>query len=161
MFGDKLKAFAQKKYGADKHLAAALGMSPQQLAAYTAEKRKPGFEILQKLAGIGCDISWILDDNKTIDELNDSLTFAKSEPEINGILDLAGAIELSNTPAARMAQLIGVTPATLAAWQNGTAAPTPDQLAALFNQVVALALSARHTREPKDESALPPAKAIG
>ena len=144
MFGDKLKAFAQKKYGADKHLAAALGMSPQQLAAYTAEKRKPGFEILQKLAGIGCDISWILDDSKTIDELNDSLTFVKSEPEINGILDLAGAIELSNTPAARMAQLLGVTPATFAAWQCGTATPTPDQLAALFNQVVALALSSRH-----------------
>ena len=60
-----------------------------------------------------------------------------------------------------MAQLLGVTPATFAEWQNGTAAPTPDQLAALFNQVVALALSARNAREPKDESAPPPAKAIG
>ena len=57
-----------------------------------------------------------------------------------------------------MAQLLGVTPATFAEWQNGTAAPTPDQLAALFNQVVALALSARHTpAQPKDE----PQKATG
>ena len=69
-------------------------------------------------------------------------------------LDLSGALELTNTPASRMAQLIGVTPATFAAWQDGTAAPTPDQLAALFNQVVALALSSRHapaqrTAEPQ------------
>lgn len=161
MFGDKLKAFAQKKYGADKHLAAALGMSPQQLAAYTAEKRKPGFEILQKLAGIGCDISWILDDSKTIDELNDSLTFVKSEPEINGILDLAGAIELSNTPASRLAQLVGVSPATFTAWENGTATPTVEELSRLFNQVVALALSSRHaaTTQATTEPETPPAQA--
>ncbi len=144
MFGDKIKAFAQKKYGADKHLAAALGMSPQQLAAYTAEKRKPGFEILQKLAGLGCSVSWILDDDKTIDELNNSFNLVKGDSENNGILDLAGAIELSNTPASRLAQLVGVSPATFTAWQNGTATPTVEELSRLFNQVVALALSSRH-----------------
>ena len=127
MFGDKIKAFAQKKYGADKHLAAALGMSPQQLAAYTAEKRKPGFEILQKLAGLGCSVSWILDDDKTIDELNNSFDLVKGDSENNGILDLAGAIELSNTPASRLAQLVGVSPATFTAWQNGTATPTVEE----------------------------------
>ena len=72
-------------------------------------------------------------------------------------LDIAGALELSNTPAARMAQLLGVTPATFAEWQNGTAAPTPDQLATLFNMVVALALSSRPAREPKEN----PAQATG
>ena len=144
MFGDKIKAFAQKKYGADKHLAAALGMSPQQLAAYTAEKRKPGFEILQKLAGLGCSVSWILDDDKTIDELNNSFNVVKGDAEKNGVLDLAGAIELSNTPASRLAQLVGVSPATFTAWQNGTATPTVEELSRLFNQVVALALSSRH-----------------
>ena len=144
MFGDKIKAFAQKKYGADKHLAAALGMSPQQLAAYTAEKRKPGFEILQKLAGLGCSVSWILDDDKTIDELNNSFNFVKGESENNGILDLSGAIELSNTPASRLAQLVGVSPATLDSWRQGTATPTVEELSRLFNQVVALALSSRH-----------------
>ncbi|SHL80857.1 Transcriptional regulator, contains XRE-family HTH domain [Fibrobacter sp. UWOV1] len=144
MFGDKIKAFAQKKYGADKHLAAALGMSPQQLAAYTAEKRKPGFEILQKLAGLGCSVSWILDDDKTIDELNNSFNFVKGDSENKGILDLSGALELSNTPASRLAQLVGVSPATLDSWRQGTATPTVEELSRLFNQVVALALSSRH-----------------
>ncbi len=144
MFGDKIKAFAQKKYGADKHLAAALGMSPQQLAAYTAEKRKPGFEILQKLAGLGCSVSWILDNDKTIDELNNSFNFVKGDSENKGILDLSGAIELSNTPASRLAQLVGVSPATLDSWRQGTATPTVEELSRLFNQVVALALSSRH-----------------
>ena len=160
MFGDKIKAFAQKKYGADKHLAAALGMSPQQLAAYTAEKRKPGFEILQKLAGLGCSVSWILDDDKTIDELNNSFNLVKGDSENNGILDLAGAIELSNTPASRLAQLVGVSPATFTAWQNGTATPTVEELSRLFNQVVALALSSRHAATtPEAEN--PPAQATG
>ena len=161
MFGDKIKAFAQKKYGADKHLAAALGMSPQQLAAYTAEKRKPGFEILQKLAGLGCSVSWILDDDKTIDELNNSFNFVKGDSENKGILDLSGALELSNTPASRLAQLVGVSPATLAAWQNGTATPTVEELSRLFNQVVALALSSRHaaTTQATAEPETPPTQA--
>ena len=77
----------------------------------------------------------------------------KAESKNGCFLDIDGALELSNTPATRMAQLIGVTPATFAAWQDGTAAPTPDQLAALFNQVVALALSARTNRETKEVSA--------
>ena len=158
MFGDKIKAFAQKKYGADKLLAAALGMSPQQLAAYTAEKRKPGFEILQKLAGLGCSVSWILDDDKTIDELNNSFNFVKGESENNGILDLSGAIELSNTPASRLAQLVGVSPATLDSWRQGSATPTVEELSRLFNQVVALALSSRHAATtPEAEN--PPAQA--
>lgn len=59
-------------------------------------------------------------------------------------IDLAGAIELSNTPASRLAQLVGVSPATFTAWQNGTATPTVEELSRLFNQVVALALSSRH-----------------
>lgn len=163
MFGDKIKAFAQKKYGADKHLAAALGMSPQQLAAYTAEKRKPGFEILQKLADLGCSVSWILDDDKTIDELNNSFNLVKGKSENNGILDLSGAIELSNTPASRLAQLVGVCPATLDSWRQGTATPTVEELSRLFNQVVALALSSRHaaTTQATAEPETPPAQVTG
>ena len=163
MFGDKIKAFAQKKYGADKHLAAALGMSPQQLAAYTAEKRKPGFEILQKLASLGCSVSWILDNDKTIDELNNSFNLVKGDSENKGILDLSGALELSNTPASRLAQLVGVSPATLDSWRQGTATPTVEELSRLFNQVVALALSSRHaaTTQATAEPETPPAKAIG
>ena len=76
-------------------------------------------------------------------------------------MDVNGAIELSNTPASRLAQLVGVSPATLAAWQNGTATPTVEELSRLFNQVVALALSSRHaaTTQATTEPETPPAQA--
>ena len=73
-------------------------------------------------------------------------------------IDLSGAIELSNTPANRLAQLVGVSPATLDSWRQGTATPTVEELSRLFNQVVALALSSRHTATtPEAEN--PPAQA--
>lgn len=162
MFGDKIKSFAKEKFGSDKLLAEALGMSPQQLAAYTAEKRKPGFEILQKLGGLGCDIPWLLDDDKTISELNNSFNPVKVTDEKKGCFDIDGAIELSNTPAPRLAQLMGVSPATLDTWRTGASTPTLEQLVNLFNLVVALGLSARHappkpldTAEPADEPTVP------
>lgn len=76
-------------------------------------------------------------------------------------IDLAGAIELSNTPASRLAQLVGVSPATFTSWQNGTATPTVEELSRLFNQVVALALSSRHARATHEsaEPETPPAQA--
>lgn len=77
-------------------------------------------------------------------------SLVKAESKNGCFLDIAGALELSNTPAARMAQLLGVTPATFAEWQNGTAAPTPTQLSTLFNLVVALGLSAQTNRETKE-----------
>ena len=62
---------------------------------------------------------------------------------VNIPIDIKGAIALSNTPLERLAQLVGVSAATFAAWQNGTAMPTVEELSRLFNQVVALALSSR------------------
>ena len=73
-------------------------------------------------------------------------------------IDLSGALELSNTPASRLAQLVGVSPATLDSWRQGTATPTVEELSRLFNQVVALALSSRHAATtPEAEN--PPAQA--
>lgn len=85
----------------------------------------------------------------------------KGDSENKGILDLSGALVLSNTPASRLAQLVGVSPATFTAWQNGTATPTVEELSRLFNQVVALALSSRHaaTTQATAEPETPPAQA--
>lgn len=65
----------------------------------------------------------------------------KSDNSLN--LDIKGAIALSNTPLERLAQLVGVAPAVLSSWQDGTATPTPTQLSTLFNLVVALGLSSQ------------------
>ena len=67
----------------------------------------------------------------------------KRNSEKNDILDIKGAIALSNTPLERLAQLVGVAPAVLSSWQDGTATPTPTQLSTLFNLGVALGLSAQ------------------
>ena len=142
---ENLRSFGMERFGSMQKLAEAMGVRPQNLSAYLKGERKIGPKYILRLKEIGFDL-----------EHNDNTNCVIKKAEIK--LDISGALELSNTPAARMAQLLGVTPATFAEWQNGTAAQTPDQLAALFNQVVALALSARHTpAQPKDE----PQKATG
>lgn len=144
---EDLRNFAKEKYGTVKNMADAMGISPPQLHAYLSGKRNFGALFKEKLDAIG-----FFDDKVPVETVN------KDKQSLLSVsLDLSGALELTNTPASRMAQLIGVTPATFAEWQNGTAAPTPDQLATLFNQVVALALSSRHAREPKEN----PAQATG
>lgn len=72
----------------------------------------------------------------------------KSDNSLN--LDIKGAIALSNTPLERLAQLVGVAPAVLSSWQDGSATPTPSQLSTLFNLVVALGLSSQTNRETKE-----------
>ena len=145
---EDLRDFAKKKFGTIKNMAEAMGISPPQLHAYLSGKRNFGALFKEKLDEVG-----FFDDKIPIESENSE----SKQSLLNAKLDISGALELSNTPAARMAQLLGVTPATFAEWQNGTAAPTPDQLATLFNQVVALALSARPAREPKEN----PAQATG
>ena len=142
---ESLRSFGMERFGSMQKLAEAMGVRPQNLSAYLKGDRKIGPKYILRLKEIGFDL-----------EHNNNTNCVIEKAKIK--LDIAGALELSNTPASRMAQLIGVTPATFAEWQNGTAAPTPDQLATLFNMVVALALSSRHApAQPKDE----PQKATG
>ena len=155
---EDLRNFAKKRFSTIKNMADAMGISPPQLHAYLSGKRNFGASFREKLAEIGFFDDFCQENNEECQQVAENKQSLLKSVNI----DISGALELSNTPAARMAQLLGVTPATFAEWQNGTAAPTPDPLATLFNQVVALALSARHTpAQPKDESAPPPAKAIG
>ena len=151
---ENVRKFAFSRFGSLKELADAMGIKPQNLNTYLQGKVKIGPKFLKRLKSVGFDEDI---DNVILQNVIKSSSKAKNMSKNESFLDIAGALELSNTPASRMAQLIGVTPATFAAWQSGTAAPTPDQLAALFNQVVALALSSRPAREPKDE----PQKATG
>lgn len=146
---ENLRLFGSERFGSMQKLAEAMGVRPQNLNAYLKGERKLGPKYIARLKEIGFKI----------DNTDNTNCVIEDEKPLN--IDIAGAIELSNTPASRLAQLVGVSPATFTAWQNGTATPTVEELSRLFNQVVALALSSRHAREPKDESALPPAKAIG
>jgi len=69
VFGEKIKAFAKKKFGSLNDLSLIIEVNPNQMSSYTTENRKPGFEMLQKLYENGCDIHWLLDDKRPIDEV--------------------------------------------------------------------------------------------
>ena len=146
---ENVRKFAFSRFGSLKELADAMGIKPQNLNTYLQGKVKIGPKFLKRLKNVG------FDDN--IDDV--ILQNVIKENSVN--IDLAGAIELSNTPASRLAQLVGVSPATLDSWRQGTATPTVEELSRLFNQVVALALSSRHaaTTQATAEPETPPAQA--
>ena len=129
---ENVRKFAFSRFGSLKDLADAMGIKPHNLNTYLQGKVKIGPKFLKRLKDVG------FDDN--IDDV--ILQNVIKGKNVN--IDIAGAIELSNTPANRLAQLVGVSPATLDSWRQGTATPTVEELSRLFNQVVALALSSRH-----------------
>lgn len=152
---EDVRRFASERFGTLKRFAEAIGVSQPNLTQSLSGKRPFGAAWRERLDEVGF-FEWLLPSSKRL--IKDELI--KDSSTVKALLDLPGALELSNTPANRLAQLVGVSPATFAAWQDGSASPSMEQLAALFNQVVALGLSARQNCA-KSEVETPPAKAIG
>ena len=150
IFSEQLRIFAKKKFGNLKNLSAALGISQQHLSMYLSGKREYGASFRERLASIGFfeNESGELIELKQKSNNLESLNLNNNKTNIP--IDIKGAIALSNTPLERLAQLVGVAPAVLSSWQDGTATPTPTQLSTLFNLVVALGLSAQTNRETKE-----------
>ena len=143
IFSEQLRIFAKKKFGNLKNLSAALGISQQHLSMYLSGKREYGASFRERLASIGFfeNESGELIELKQKSNNLESLNLNNNKTNIP--IDIKGAIALSNTPLERLAQLVGVAPAVLSSWQDGSATPTPTQLSTLFNLVVALGLSAQ------------------
>ena len=139
---EDVRNFASERFGTLKKLADAMGVSQPNLTQSLKGKRPFGALWRERLADLGF-FEWLdPDDKKSIkDELIKDVVNVKSDNALN--LDIKGAIALSNTPLERLAQLVGVAPAVLSSWQDGSATPTPTQLSTLFNLVVALGLSAQ------------------
>lgn len=152
---EDVRRFASERFGTLKRFAEAIGVSQPNLTQSLSGKRPFGAAWRERLDEVGF-FEWLLPSNKRL--IKDELI--KDSSAVKVPLDLPGALELSNTPANRLAQLVGVSPATFTAWQDGSASPSMEQLASLFNQVVALGLSARQNCA-KSEVETPPAKAIG
>ena len=135
---ENVKKFAFEHFGSLKGLADAMGIKPQNLNSYIKGEVKIGPKFLYRLKSVGF--------NDNIDVTlpkNQNVILEKKENKAIEGLDIKGAIALSNTPLERLAQLVGVAPAVLSSWQDGSATPTPTQLSTLFNLVVALGLSAQ------------------
>lgn len=153
---EDVRRFASERFGTLKRFAEAIGVSQPNLTQSLSGKRPFGAAWRERLDEVGF-FEWLLPSNKRL--IKDELI--KDSSAVKVPLDLQGALELSNTPANRLAQLVGVSPATFAAWQDGSASPSMEQLASLFNQVVALALSSRHaaTTQAQAEPETPPTQA--
>lgn len=158
---EDVRKFASERYGTLKNFAKAIGVSQPNLTQSLSGKRPFGASWRERLDEVGF-FEWLSPINKEL--IKDELI--NVETKLN--IDINGAIELSNTPAPRLAQLMGVSAATLDTWRTGASTPTLEQLVNLFNLTVALGLSARHappkpldTAEPTDEPAapMPPAQA--
>jgi DNA-binding transcriptional regulator YdaS (Cro superfamily) len=135
---ENVKKFAFEHFGSLKGLADAMGIKPQNLNSYIKGEVKIGPKFLYRLKSVG------FNDNIDITlPKNQNVILEKKENKAIEGLDIKGAIALSNTPLERLAQLVGVAPAVLSSWQDGSATPTPTQLSTLFNLVVALGLSAQ------------------
>jgi len=135
---ENVKKFAFEHFGSLKGLADAMGIKPQNLNSYIKGEVKIGPKFLYRLKSVG------FNDNIDITlPKNQNVILEKKENKAIEGLDIKGAIALSNTPLERLAQLVGVAPAVLSSWQDGSATPTPSQLSTLFNLVVALGLSAQ------------------
>lgn len=150
---EDVRNFASERFGTLKKLADAMGVSQPNLTQSLKGKRPFGALWRERLADLGF-FEWLDPDDKKLikDELIKDVVNVKSDNALN--LDIKGAIALSNTPLERLAQLVGVAPAVLSSWQDGSATPTPTQLSTLFNLVVALGLSSQ-TAAKQD----PPAQA--
>ena len=155
---EDVRRFASERFGTLKRFAEAIGVSQPNLTQSLSGKRPFGAAWRERLDEVGF-FEWLLPSDKKL--IKDELI--KDSSAVKVPLDLPGALELSITPANRLAQLVGVSPATFTAWQDGSASPSMEQLASLFNQVVALGLSARHaaTTQVTTEPETPPTKAIG
>ena len=83
MFGEKIKAFGKGQFGSVKGLAEAMGMLPQQLSTYISEVKKPGFDVLAKLKGLGCDMNWLIDENSPIGDVSATPGSSPSVPQLS------------------------------------------------------------------------------
>lgn len=159
MYSTFLRQKIEESGKTQKEVAAHAGITTAALANYLNGSRSPQLDVAKKLCdACGYDLIFLKKASISVDE---ATIVDSNKKSTNVDIDVNGAIELSNTPASRLAQLVGVSPATLDSWRQGTATPTVEELSRLFNQVVALALSSRHaaTTQATAEPETPPAQA--
>lgn len=60
MLGQRLKTFAQERFGSVQGLSDATGIGRTQISSYTSGARSPSVEILEKLLAVGCDLNWLV-----------------------------------------------------------------------------------------------------
>jgi SOS-response transcriptional repressor LexA len=60
LFGIRLKAFADEKFGSITAMSKVIGISQPNIARYVKEEVQPTKILFEKLLEVGCDIEWLL-----------------------------------------------------------------------------------------------------
>jgi DNA-binding transcriptional regulator YiaG len=137
---DNVRRFGFDKFGSMKGLADAMGVRPQNLNSYLSGKVAIGPKYIARLKMIGFD-------SDNISSASDS-----SKKCYTSNYDISGAVELTGISIDRLAKLLQVSRADLLSWEKDGKEPSPEQSAALFNQVVALALARATERNTQELS---------
>ncbi len=87
--GDRIRIFAQRRYGSIAKLAKALEIAPQQLQHYISGRREPGAKTLLKFLKVGCDLNWLLGGTEKLE----SYRIYKLENEVKKLRNLIFEIE--------------------------------------------------------------------
>ncbi|MEP7217333.1 MAG: helix-turn-helix transcriptional regulator [Bacteroidota bacterium] len=59
-FGNRIREFAERRYGSINGFAQAIGVHPVQLSKYALNQSRPGTEILLRFHKAGMSIDWLL-----------------------------------------------------------------------------------------------------
>ena len=87
-FEKKLKFFAEDKFGSLGALAEQLQKSPSYLTRIVKQKVKPNFYFFIELFKLGCNINWLLDDNREDLDYNVNNIVVLTEDEKKLIADI-------------------------------------------------------------------------
>lgn len=68
LFGEKIRFFAEKKFGSLTGLAEKLSMSLSDLHRYVSGKVQPKREFFVKMKDLDCNIDWLIDDTLEIEK---------------------------------------------------------------------------------------------
>lgn len=95
MLDERIAQFAKAYYGSKKKFAETLEMTPQGLSAYGDDKRKPGFDVLERFYEAGMSIDWLISGKGAPTAAN--YTGRKLAGENDGIISNVAGISTSKT----------------------------------------------------------------
>lgn len=155
VLGQKLRTFCEFK-GSVRTVAEALQITPQQLQKYVRGAQKPGSDILAGLQRQGCNIDWLLDDQKplssfskfqapALEEFSSHLEANECPPTMGSdheSLDWIGIEGVIGRKLEDIAYKFDATPQEVAVWRSG-GAPRLNQMGKILDLVVTAAIGAR------------------
>lgn len=146
VLSQKLRTFCESK-GSVRNVAEVLQITPQQLQKYVRGAQKPGADILAGLQRQGCNIDWLLDDEKPLGsfpKLQSPLSNAASGTDLppSTPVDFEAAEFVLGRSLERAAPQFGATAEEVKSWRSGVEPPL-DKLVRLTNLILFVATDGR------------------